>query len=260
MNLVVLTCNRRGTASRIVPRLCGSPGLTVTRVILAHGVSAHAGRRRWRTLRKVMRIGILGAVNGVRLRNWYDDRHTQDIGDICRKLGVPFAETPVINGDETIRLFREASADLGLSLGNGYIGAAVFSIPRLGMINLHAEVLPRFQGASSVIWPIYENLPETGFTIHQINARIDGGDILHVEKWPIQFQRTLRETVEANLMIGRELAPAVMARVCADYENLRQRAVSQAAGRSYTTPTIGEFLTMLRNHRRLRAAQANRDS
>lgn len=256
MRLVVLTCSLRGTASRIVPALCGNPHLTVGLVVLAHGVSANAGRRWWRTLRKVLRIGLLGALNGVRLRKWFADPHADDIEQVCRRFNVPFAETPVINGDETVRLFHEEHADLGLSLGNGYIGERVFSIPRQGMINLHSEVLPRFQGASSVIWPIHENLPETGLTIHQVNKKIDGEEILYVEKWPIEFRQTLRETVEANVAIARQRSPAAVVRVCVDYEKLRKQAIRQPPIRSYTTPTIWQFLVMMRNHQRLRAASS----
>lgn len=258
MRLVVLTCNRRGTASRILPALCGCPDLEVVRVVLSTGVSSSAAGRRWRLLRKVARIGVLGALNGVRMRSWYRDDATEDLESLCGRLDVPFVQTPYINCDDTIRVFREASADLGLSLGNGYIAEKVFSIPKHGMINLHSEVLPTFQGASSVIWPIHENVTETGFTIHQVNRVIDDGDILWVEKWPIVFGQTLEQTVRRNLDIGRERAPQAMVMVCRQYDDLRSRAVKQQGGQSFTTPTFWQFLRMLQNHARLRAEAARR--
>lgn len=253
MRLILLTCGRRGTASRTLSALCQSPRLEVVQVVLSHGVSPKASRRWSRLIRKTMRIGFAGAVNGVRMRAWYRDESAEDLTTLCRRLNVPLVETPFINSDETIRVFREARADLGLSLGNGYIAEKVFSIPRHGMINLHSEVLPAFQGASSVIWPIYENIPETGLTIHQVNRTIDGGDILHVEKWPIVFGRSLEETVRRNVEIGRQRAPAAIVRVCEEYESLRQHAAKQHGGRSYTTPSIWQYLRMLRNHARMRA-------
>ncbi|MBM4013242.1 MAG: hypothetical protein FJ275_09455 [Planctomycetes bacterium] len=256
MRIVVLTCSRRGTASRILPALCACPQLKVVRVVLAHGVSPNARKHRWRRFLKILRIGPLGALNGIRMRAWYRDPSTPDVEDLCRTHGVPFSETPFINCDETVRLFREADADLGLSLGNGYIGERVFSIPRHGMVNLHSEVLPAFQGASAVIWPIYENVAETGFTIHQVNRKIDDGDILLQEKWPIIFRDSLQETVAANLVPGRDRSPAAMVRVCTDYATLKQHAVKQTGGKSYTTPSCWQFLRMVRNHSRMRAARA----
>lgn len=258
MRLIVLTCDRHGTASRILPVIHGTAGLDVVGVVLSNGVSPRAGRRRWRLVRKVARIGLLGALNGIRMRTWYRDGDTEDVEPLCRRLGIPLVQTPYINCDDTIRVFREARADLGLSLGNGYIPERVFSIPRHGMLNLHFEVLPAFPGAASVIWPIHENVPETGFTIHQVNRTIDDGDILHVEKWPIVFGRSLAETVRRNLEIGRARAPAALAAVCRHYDDLRRRAVPQHGGRSYTTPTFGQFLRMLRNHARMRSEAAGR--
>lgn len=258
MRLVVLTCSRQGTASRILPHLLGRPELDVAGVVLAHGVSSGPSKRLRRRLAKTCRIGVLGALNGVRMRAWYREPPNRDLGELCHEAGIPFHESPFINCDETVRLFRDADADLGLSLGNGYIAERVFTIPCYGMINLHSEVLPRFQGAQSVIWPIYEGIAETGFTIHQVNRKIDGGDILRLEKWPIIFRDSLRATVEANLAHGRELAGAAMAEVCVDYRGLRERAVKQAGGRSYTTPTFWQYLRMVRNHARLRATHAAR--
>jgi len=260
VRVVILTCSRRGTASRILPALCQSPRLDVVQVVLSRGVSSQASRRMSRLIRKTVRIGVLGALNGVRMRSWYGDNSTEDLSTLCRRLGVPLAETPYINGDETIRVFRDARADLGLSLGNGYIAEKVFSIPRYGMLNLHSEVLPAFQGASSVIWPIYENISETGFTIHQVNRTIDDGDILHVEKWPLVFGPTLEQTVRRNVEIGRQRAPAAIVKVCEAYESLRQRAFKQQGGRSYTTPTIWQFLRMMRNHARMRSGAAARNA
>ena len=252
MRVIVLTCSRRGTASRILPALCAAPQLEVVRLVLAHGVSPNARKRRWRRFVKILRIGPLGAINGIRMRAWYRDSSMQDVEDLCRTHAVPFFETPFINCNETIHLFRDADADLVLSLGNGYIGERVFSIPRHGMVNLHSEVLPAFQGASAVIWPIHENVPETGFTIHQVNRKIDDGDILLQERWPIAFHDSLRETVAASLVTERERSTAAMVKVCTNYSRLKRNAVKQTGGRSYTTPTFWQFLRMVRNHARMR--------
>ena len=67
----------------------------------------------------------------------------------------------VVSSDHT-------EADLGLALGNGFIGPSIFTIPCFGMVNIHSEMLPEFRGAQSFIWPIYEGVGWMGFTIHQI--------------------------------------------------------------------------------------------
>ena len=101
----------------------------------------------------------------------------------CQRLSIPLALTPTTNSEETKAQFRATQADVGLSLGNSYIAPTIFGIPRLGMVNVHHEVLPEYQRARSVIWQIYEGSVETGYTIHEINHQLDAGLILLLKKY-----------------------------------------------------------------------------
>ena len=249
MRIIILTSNRRNIAARVVPVLCSNTSLSIVNVILARGVVPNRKAFLKRKLIKTCRIGVLGAVNGIRLRDWYADKEAEDIYSVCRSLNIQVSETDSINSDVTRQLFRQANADLGLSLGNGYIARSVFSIPQYGMINIHDEILPEFQGALSIIWPIYEMKEETGFTIHQIDSKIDTGDILYQEQYPIQFQKSLRETVHRNLLESRLRIPEAFSYVCENYTAMKAKAIPQKNGKSYTTPTFWQFLRMVRNNR-----------
>lgn len=251
MNIIILTSIRNGIASRCLPALCAHPKINVTRVILAHAGSANPKRALKRRLKKTWRIGLPGALNGIRLREWYCDKEVEDLADVCRRYKVRLVETEFVNSEQTRNLFREVNPDLGLSLGNGYIGKSVYSIPKFGMVNIHTEILPRFQGAQSIIWPIYEGVQETGFTIHQMDAHIDTGDILFQQRVPIRFYPTLRETVEQNLKICWSQIPTAFAYVCENYEELNRKSMQQERSHSYTTPTFWQFLRMLRKHKEM---------
>ena len=251
MNIIILTSIRQGMASRCLPALCANPKLNVVRVVLANGGSPNKKRALKRRLQKTWRIGLLGALNGIRLRDWYADKDVEDLSDVCYRHKVELIETEFVNSEQTRNLFREVSPDLGLSLGNGYIGKSVYSIPRFGMVNIHTEVLPRFQGAQSIIWPLYEGVQETGFTIHQIDAHIDTGAILFQQRSPISFYPTLRETVEQNLKTSWAQIPAAFSYVCENYEELSRKSMNQEHSRSYTTPTFWQFLHMLRKHKEM---------
>jgi methionyl-tRNA formyltransferase len=239
----------RGTASRVLPALCKNKSVDVVKVVLAHGESPNRKRSLRHKISKTFKIGFLGSLNGIRMRDWYSDNNTDSIVSLCDSFDIELSETPFINSKRTRELFKEANADLGLSLGNGYIPKSVFSIPKHGMVNIHTEILPEFQGAQSIIWPIYEGSKETGFTIHQIDNKIDTGDILLQERYPIQPYSRLRETVEKNLMTARVKIPDAFSYVCQNYVSLKAEAISQANGKSYTTPSIWQFIRMVRNHR-----------
>ena len=249
MRIVILTCNPKGVASRVLPVLCGREPIDIAGVVLAHGVSPNRKRNIRRKIEKTLKIGLFGALNGIRMRRWYADDGVEDIRSLCKSLNVELRETPSINCDTTKKLFREAKADLGLSLGNGYIPKGVFSIPTYGMINIHTEILPEFQGAQGVIWPIYEGRTETGFTIHQIDENIDTGDILFQKRIPIRFFPSLRDTVRHNVSTVRAMVPDAFVHVCENYLPLKEKAIPQGAGKSYTTPSLWEFLRMVKHNR-----------
>ncbi len=252
MRVVVLTAFRHGPASTCLPVLAAETGVEVAMVV--HCLSQFVNRRRKlrRDLRKIRRVGPLGALIGYQLRSWYQGEPTEDLKEVCERHGIPFETSPRTNADETVELFRRSGAELGLSLGNGMIFPKVYRALSRGMINLHGELLPRFQGAASVIWAIYEGVTETGFTIHEVDRTIDTGRIFYQEKFPIDFRATLRETVEVNCAEISRRVPAALARVVGDFETHLASAHAQSGGHSHTTPTLRQFLEMQRQFRRLR--------
>lgn len=248
MKLVILTSNRFGTASNCLPAIQESHDCSITRIIISRGLHPNRARMWRRKLKKVMQIGVLGALNGIRLRPWYHGHPAADLKELGERFGIPVFETDYTNSDETVRLFREATPDLGLSLGNGYIPHRVFSIPKYGMINAHGERLPEYQNAQSVIWPIYHLEMTTGLTIHQIDRSIDTGKILYREEYPIVFCAKLEDTVRKTIEVTQRRTPAAVRYVCDNYQALLKDAKTQENARKFTTPNVRQFYRMVRNN------------
>jgi methionyl-tRNA formyltransferase len=264
VKLVILTSSRFGTASNCLPLIYKSHHCSVVRVMISRGQHSDRARMWRRKLRKVTQIGILGALNGIRLRSWYHWHPAADLKELCKRFGITVFETDYTNSDETVRLFKEATPDLGLSLGNGYIQHRVFSIPKYGMINAHGERLPEYQNAQSVIWPIYFPEMITGLTIHQIDRSIDTGKILYREVYPIVFCAKLEDPVRRTIEVTQRRTPAAVRYVCDNYQSLLKDAKTQEIGRKFTTPTIRQFYRMIRNNnilyergKRLHSAQVS---
>jgi methionyl-tRNA formyltransferase len=258
MRIVVLSSQNAGFASYCLPTLAKLPGVDVAGVILNEGVVTRPWRRRWKNLLKLARIGPLGAFNGVRMRRWYgDDLHAllpmPPLEPLAAELNVPYFRTPSLLDQKTVDLVQGFGADLGLSLGNGYIPERVFSIPRLGMLNIHHELLPEFQGAISVMWQIYFGSRTTGYTIHKIDRRIDTGDILLRREVPIDLQPTLGQTVTRTTAKVMEASLAGLGELLTNYDRFEREARPQGLGRRFTTPTYWQYRRMLRRHGQMRA-------
>ena len=89
MKIAVLTSHPFGTASECLPELAQSGTCDVIAVILAPNAPTRRLRVIRRKLAKLLRIGILGAINGVRMRKWYSGPDTDHIRDLCDRLGIP---------------------------------------------------------------------------------------------------------------------------------------------------------------------------
>jgi methionyl-tRNA formyltransferase len=263
MRVVILSSTPRGFASYCLPALVGAPGISVAGVVFSEGIVQRPWLRRWRKLQKTLRIGPLGALNGRRMRAWYDpgpQLQLEEIGSLASRLGVPFHRTPSLFAPLTVELVRAADADVGLSLGNGFIPERVFSLPRHGMVNVHHELLPEFQGAQSVIWQLYHGSTTTGFTIHRIDNRIDTGDILAREEMPIAFHPALADTVRQNYIALWERSRSTLIEVLQDFDRYTAASRAQGPGRSYTTPSYRQFRQIARRHEQLREARRRTDA
>lgn len=256
MRIVILTSSLYGFASLCIKRLVEESEIEIAMIVYNEGQVFKAWKETKSKMKKILKIGILGAFNGIRMRPWFrEDVNSrlsiESLDTVANRFGLLLENTPTINSQRTIDLFNEADAELGISLGNGYIGKQVFLIPKYGMINIHHEVLPRFQGAQSIIWQIYEGSFETGYTIHQIDCHIDTGNILYQEKMPIELKPTLRETVIHNYAHLYEVSAEGLVNVVKNYNVLAANAKPQVGGQSYTTPTFWQYLRMVSQHRKL---------
>jgi methionyl-tRNA formyltransferase len=257
MKVVIITSSRSGTPSQHLNQLLDSGCCKIELVVLSKSAARKKPRYYLRKVRKSFRIGLLGVLNGLRIRKWYTQGvnsllDQQDLKDICIRNNVKYVEVPFINSAETESLLKSMHFDLGVSLGNAFISPRIFEIPKYGMLNIHHELLPEFQNAQSVIWQIYNKSSQTGFTIHKVSRLIDQGEILLKESFDIDFKNTLKETVVCNTAYSIQKSSKALPKLLRDFEDKYNNALPQANGLSYTTPSIVEFIRILINHRWLR--------
>lgn len=247
----------RGFPSVCLPALRSAFGENLRSIVFADGQHASRAKRLRSMATKIRRIGLLGAVNGLRMRRWYRDDvaealRLEPLGTLAERCGVALHRAPQLNGATTIELVRGADADLGIVLGTTWLSPRVFELPRRGMINVHHELLPEFRNAQSVIWSLHEGRQTTGFTIHRIAREIDAGDVLWREEVPIEFRETLGETVTATCVALYTRSAERLVEVVWDFDRLAAAARPQGPGRSFTTPTWREYRRIRREFERLR--------
>jgi len=251
LNIVILTSVEKGHASICLENLIKNSNIEVSGVIFSNNTAKRNLRFYKKKILKIFKIGIFGAINGVRIRHWFLPKVENSIINLCDHFNIPIFYTENINSSITKIYLTELEPDLGVSLGNSYIGKKIFSIPKYGMINIHTEILPKYQGAHSVIWPIFNKEKFTGFTIHEIDKYIDTGSILYSEKISISFHKKLKDTVYFTSLDVANRLPKALEKVCENIIDLKTKSINQEKNKPFTTPTLLQFIKISINNRKL---------
>ena len=100
--------------------------------------------------------------------------------------GLPLVQPASLRTAEAEATLRAADADVMVVAAYGLIlPQAVLDLPRLGCLNIHASLLPRWRGAAPIQRAILAGDPETGITIMQMDAGLDTGAMLSKTVVPI---------------------------------------------------------------------------
>lgn len=115
-------------------------------------------------------------------------RHLQPspIKQLALSSGIPVFQPSTLKDEQTLQELFYFQADLMIVVAYGMIlPQIVLDTPRLGCINVHGSLLPRWRGAAPIQRAIMAGDSETGITIMQIIHKLDAGDMLHKEFYPI---------------------------------------------------------------------------
>lgn len=108
--------------------------------------------------------------------------------------GIGILSPDDVNADAAQKQLTALRPDLFVVCDYGQIlSRKTLAIPRLGGINLHGSVLPKYRGAAPVQWAILNGDEETGITVIHMTPKLDGGPALTVRKTPIGMNETAAE-------------------------------------------------------------------
>ena len=83
-----------------------------------------------------------------------------------------------IHADEALSAVRDFQPDLGLSLAAPILRPSLFTLPRLGTLNLHKGRAPDYRGMPPAFWELWNDESIVGCTIHRVAEKLDAGDVV----------------------------------------------------------------------------------
>jgi methionyl-tRNA formyltransferase len=154
---------------------------------------------------------------------------------VARELGLPVYQPERIRDPEAVERLRALAPDFLVVVAYGQIiPGSVLSIPRLGAINVHASLLPRWRGAAPVARAILAGDHETGVSIMKMDEQLDHGPVLAVRATRIGEHENAAELTARLAEIGAEL----LVETLQNFDELR--VVAQDHAQATTAPKLNK--------------------
>ena len=135
----------------------------------------------------------------------------QEIGfspvkEVALAAKLPLHQPVKVRAPEIEEQLRALAPDVVVIIAYGQIiPARLLTIPKLGWINLHASLLPKYRGAAPINWAIVHGETRTGNTTMRIDAGMDTGEILLQEELAIGPEETAPELAKSLAEAGAPL-------------------------------------------------------
>jgi methionyl-tRNA formyltransferase len=119
--------------------------------------------------------------------------------------GLKILQPEKLKNEIFLNELRSLKADLQIVVAFRMLPEAVWNMPPIGTINVHASLLPQYRGAAPINWAIINGEKETGITTFKLKHEIDTGDILLQEKIEIGDDETAGELYNRMKITGANL-------------------------------------------------------
>jgi methionyl-tRNA formyltransferase len=128
------------------------------------------------------------------------------VKQLALKLNLPVLQPIKARAEDFVATLRKLNSDLIVVVAYGQIlPQTILDLPRLGALNVHTSLLPKYRGAAPIQWAILDDQTETGVTIMKMDAGLDTGDILSQANTPIHATDNSQTLHDRLAVLGADL-------------------------------------------------------
>ncbi len=132
----------------------------------------------------------------------------------ARALGLPVRQPKAVKTGAFPEWMETCGPDVAVVVAYGRIlTPRLLAAPRLGCVNVHASLLPRYRGAAPIQWAVVRGERETGVTTMRMDEGLDTGDMLLRQATPIDPDETSEELSARLATMGAALLVETLARL-----------------------------------------------
>lgn len=142
---------------------------------------------------------------------------------VALSLGLPVFQPNNLKSDGFYQSMCDLHIDLGVVIAFRMLPERIWSLPRLGTINLHGSLLPQYRGAAPIHHAVINGETKTGVTTFFLKHEIDTGDIISSETLMIGEDETVGELHDRMMVVGANLMVHTLEMI----ENNKQHSTPQ---------------------------------
>ena len=119
---------------------------------------------------------------------------------------IPILQPESLKNAETAAEFRALQADLFVVVAYGkLLPKEILDLPRLGCVNVHGSMLPKYRGAAPIQWAVMNGEKKTGVSIMYLSEGMDSGDVIDTAELEIGEGESFGSVYERMKLLGGEL-------------------------------------------------------
>ncbi len=187
LDLVVITSSAMGV--ELAASLAALSEVRSIAVVTTNVMSSKSGF--WTKLRAIHRhdgpAGVFRAAVGRFSHPFRQNGQALAQAMALRCPGARHLHCDDLHAPESLALLRSLAPDIGVVFAGYRLKPEVFTIPRLGCLNLHLGHAPEFRGSSPGFYEMLEGVPAVGVTVHRISEGLDAGPIIAQESYPMDL-------------------------------------------------------------------------
>lgn len=190
--------------------------------------AVQAALRYYRTFGPMAFLGLAVRASMAKVRR-------QSIASVCNKHGILNELVPDVNAENFRQRLREAGTDLLISVSCPQIfKEPLIELPRLGCLNIHGAILPRYRGVLPSFWMLANKERNAGVSIYYVNEKIDAGDLCGQRIFEILPGESLDSFITRSKAIAAELLLEVLGKI--EDGTITRSPLNLADGSYYSWP------------------------
>ena len=136
------------------------------------------------------------------------------VKEYALREGIPVLQPESLRDEKTVADLRALQADLFVVVAYGkLLPKEVLELPRLGCVNVHGSLLPKYRGAAPIQWAVLNGEKTTGVSVMYLSEGMDSGDVIDTMELELGEGESFGSVYERMKLLGGELLARTLPRL-----------------------------------------------